>query len=66
MFIIAYFGGFWVYPVLKVMSSFQRGLFILGAAILGGLLYKLGEVLNSIFWPDVSPNKSNLKSKKQF
>jgi len=49
--IIAYYGGFWVYPVMKVLSPMQRALFMGICSVGGGLLYLAGEALNSIVWP---------------
>ena len=48
--IIAYYGGFWVYPVLGVMSAPGRTVFITICAAMAALLYILGEIANSLVW----------------
>lgn len=61
VFIIAFYGGFWVYPILKVLSPFYRGIFVAASAVFGAILYKIGEVTNDKFWP---PAKSRSFKKK--
>jgi len=53
--VIAFYGGFWVYPVFKVLSPLQRALFMAVCSMGGGLLYLAGEGVNSIVWPKAIP-----------
>lgn len=59
---IACFGGFWVYPIFKKLTPEQRAAFMLGCAVLGGVLYVLGEFLNSCIWAQTI-QKSKMKAK---
>lgn len=58
IFIVAHVGGFWVYPVLQVLSPLKRGYFIVGSGVLGAILYKSGEVINKLFWTNGQQNKT--------
>ncbi|RMZ94299.1 androgen-induced protein 1 [Brachionus plicatilis] len=44
--IVAKYGGFWVYPIMAVLTQFQRGLFFGGLLIVLALLYKLGDLMD--------------------
>ena len=57
--IIAYFGGFWVYEVLAVLEPFNRFLFITGLLVFASILYKLGEVVNKVFWQNAIVSKDD-------
>ena len=48
--IIYYYGGFWVYPVFKVLSPVQRVGFMALCGVVGGFLYLAGELLNYAIW----------------
>ncbi len=50
---IAHFGGFWVYPVFKVLSPPMRVVFITVCALSGGLLYVVGMKINQAIWSNV-------------
>ena len=43
-------GGFWVYPVLKVLGPVQRTVFFVVCGVMGGSLYVVGEKLNTLYW----------------
>ena len=49
---IAFYGGFWVYPFMKFMTPVQLGLFFAGCFLLAAFTYKLGQFTNSYFWPE--------------
>ena len=49
--VIAYYGGFWVYPVFKVLTLGQRGGVMALLSGVGGLLYLAGEAANMVVWP---------------
>ncbi|CAF0858377.1 unnamed protein product [Brachionus calyciflorus] len=62
MLIVRKFGGIWVYPLMNVLTNFQKFFVILiFFAIVGGF-YRLGQFLNEYFWPKHSIK--NTKSKK--
>ena len=68
--IVAHFGGFWVYPIFKVLGQVQRIVFMLFCSMFGGFLYILGEALNNLVWSKYSHmakediyGKLNLKEK---
>ena len=48
--IVAHFGGFWVYPIFKVLDPVQRAIFMVFCSMSGGFLYLLGEALNNFVW----------------
>ena len=48
--VIFYFGGFWVYPVFRVLSLGQRAVFMIATSASGGLLYLAGERANKAVW----------------
>lgn len=50
IFIIAYFGGFWVYKVLEVLTKFQRSVFIGVCALIGTALFLAGRQCNKLIW----------------
>eukprot|EP00088_Acartia_fossae_P025275 TRINITY_DN26103_c0_g1_i1.p1 TRINITY_DN26103_c0_g1~~TRINITY_DN26103_c0_g1_i1.p1 ORF type:complete len:233 (-),score=37.07 TRINITY_DN26103_c0_g1_i1:200-871(-) len=54
---IYYKAGFWVYPVFRVLTTQQRGVFMAFCCALGGAFYILGEKLNKMIW------KNNQKKK---
>lgn len=56
---IAYYGGFWVYGVLQVMSPPVRTVFILTCCIVASSFYLVGEKANSLVWskPASKPKK---------
>lgn len=49
---IAKYGGFWVYPVLQVMSPTGRGIFLVTCSACSGLLYLAGEKISSWIWEE--------------
>lgn len=55
--VIFYVGGFWVYPVFKVLSPVTRSIFMFFCCALGGCFYFLGQILNDIIW---SPKRADL------
>jgi len=48
--IVFYRGGFWVYPVFKVLSGTTRPFFMAFCILLGFAFYFLGERLNMMLW----------------
>jgi hypothetical protein len=50
IFIVAYYGGVWVYPILKQLSTVNRLIFIGLIASIVVFLYKLGELFNLFLW----------------
>jgi len=48
--VVFYYGNFWVYPVLQVLSMPWRVAFMAGCAVMGVGLYLLGELFNNIIW----------------
>jgi hypothetical protein len=54
-------GNVWVYPVLAVLPTFGRLLFVLVLVVLSVLYYRLGFALNSFIW---SLNKKETKKKE--
>jgi len=42
--------GFWVYPVLKVLSVEARTVFLVACSLLGVVVYLLGEAVNGLVW----------------
>ena len=48
--IVAHFGGFWVYPIFRVLGTVQRIIFMIFCSMFGGLLYLLSESLNNFVW----------------
>ena len=48
--IIAYFGGFWVYPIFRILGPISRMIFILTSCIVIGSMYYLGVALNGLIW----------------
>jgi hypothetical protein len=63
IFVIAHYGGFWVYPVLKALSTVWRGVFIAAGLLFAAIVYKGGNVLNSLYW-QTSTTPSPAKAKK--
>ncbi len=61
--IIAYFGGFWVYPVLKKLDPVGRTAFIAVSAIGGAMLYGFGELCNRAIWGKIVEKKTKRKNK---
>ena len=50
VFFIAFYGGFWVYPILKKLDAAKRTLFLVVCAAGSALLYIGGEILNNLVW----------------
>ncbi len=50
VFYIAYAGGFWVYPVLKVLSPPARAAFLGASCAVGAAFYVAGEALTKAIW----------------
>ena len=50
VFFIAFYGGFWVYPILKKLDAAKRTLFLVVCAMGSALLYIGGEILNNLVW----------------
>ncbi|KAH9496188.1 Androgen-induced protein 1 protein [Bulinus truncatus] len=57
---IAYLDNFWVYPVLEVLESHQKAIFIFVCLMFFASQYILGESLTKFFW-----RKHEAKSKKK-
>merc|ERR1712059_39683 len=53
--VVFYMGGFWVYPVFKVLSEGQRVVFMIFLAGMSGLLYLGGEKANTLIWGKTEP-----------
>nr|CAG4644294.1 EOG090X0DE4 [Lepidurus arcticus] len=49
-FFIAYYGGFWVYPILAYLDWGSRSLFILGCVAITVILYLTGELCSYLVW----------------
>merc|ERR1712241_267698 len=47
---IYYMTGFWVYPVIKVLSAGQRIVFFAFCGFLGGVLFLIGDIANKMIW----------------
>jgi len=60
--VIAYYGGFWVYPFFKVMSPPVRGVFMVVISALTFPLYVAGETVNALVW---NANSSQGSPKKK-
>merc|ERR1712062_617076 len=41
--VIAYVGGIWVYPILKILDPVPRAAFMITCSLIGGVLYIVGE-----------------------
>ena len=50
VFFIAFYGGFWVYPILKKLDTPKRTFFIVVCAVGSAILYLGGELLNNLVW----------------
>lgn len=48
--VIAHYGGFWVYPFFKVMSTPVRAVFMVVISAMTFPLYMAGEAVNSMVW----------------
>ena len=48
---IAYYGGFWVYPILEHLGPIYRILFISCLIILASVFYKIGQLIQITIWP---------------
>lgn len=48
--VIAYVGGIWVYPILKILDPVPRAAFVITCSLIGGVLYIVGEKLNTMVW----------------
>ena len=62
--IVAHLGGFWVYPIFKVLGPVQRAIFMVFCSLFGGFLYLIGEGLNSIVWSKNVGTKSEGEPQK--
>jgi hypothetical protein len=51
VFVIALCGHYWVYPILAVLSSSARALFIAVLTVVMALFYALGKWLHDVIWP---------------
>jgi len=60
--VIFYYGGFWVYPVFKVLSATMRPVFMMVCMAMGFAFYILGEKLNDLIWEN--KKNSNIVSSK--
>lgn len=56
---IYYMAGFWVYPVIKVLSAGQRICFFAFCGFVGGLLFLAGDVANKMIWGRKPSKKKN-------
>jgi hypothetical protein len=48
--IVAFVGGFWVYPFLEFMPPLYKGIFFVKAMLVMVFFYKLGEIINHFYW----------------
>jgi hypothetical protein len=48
--VVYHYGGFWVYPVFRVLTPTTRPAFMAVCCLMGFVLYLAGEKLNSIIW----------------
>jgi len=48
--VIYHYGGFWVYPVFRVLTPTARPFFMAFCCLLGFTFYLAGEKMNSIIW----------------
>ena len=62
--IVAHLGGFWVYPIFKVLGPVQRAIFMAFCSLFGGFLYLIGEGLNNIVWSKNVDTKSEGEPQK--
>ena len=62
--IVAHLGGFWVYPIFKVLGPVQRAIFMVFCSLFGGFLYLIGEGLNNIVWSKNVDTKSEGEPQK--
>ena len=47
---IAFYGGFWVYPLLKILDRVERTFVIVMCVVGCAILYLGGEVLTTLVW----------------
>ncbi|RUS88993.1 hypothetical protein EGW08_003240 [Elysia chlorotica] len=62
---IAYYEGFWVYPVLQVLAMHERAIFISVCISFFASFYILGEALTKFFWGKASKAKMSPNSKRK-
>lgn len=56
IFIVAKFGGFWIYPFFALMNDLQRNVFFAVSLLYLVSLYKVSEIINNkIFWKEATP-----------
>jgi len=48
--IVAFVGGIWVYPILKILDPVPRAAFMFTCSLFGAFLYLCGEGLNNMVW----------------
>jgi len=49
-FFVAYYDNFWIYPVLKVLGTWERAAFIVICSIFAIIFYIIGEYLTKWIW----------------
>ncbi|RUS88992.1 hypothetical protein EGW08_003239 [Elysia chlorotica] len=63
---VAYYEGFWVYPVLEVLAMLEKVLFIAVCCVFCASFYILGEFLTNILWgKPVQTSKSHKAKAKR-
>jgi len=62
-FIVAYVDGIWIYPVLAVLSTSQRLVFIALCWFVFGILYLFGEMMTRFLWKNQKRLDEGLKRK---
>lgn len=58
--VIYHYGGFWVYPVFRVLTPTTRPVFMAVCCLMGFTLYIIGEKMNAIIWNQKS-GKDDMK-----
>jgi len=69
--VIYHYGGFWVYPVFRVLTPTMRPVFMAVCCLMGFTLYIIGEKMNAVIWGQSSrkdgmkmPQSARRKAKK--
>ncbi|CAL1533245.1 unnamed protein product [Lymnaea stagnalis] len=58
---IAFYDNFWVYPVLQVLKTHERAIFMSSCLLLFAPLYIMGEKISTYFWCKQSTAASRIK-----
>ncbi|KAK3744376.1 hypothetical protein RRG08_010244 [Elysia crispata] len=62
---IAYYEGFWIYPVLEVLAMVERAIFIAVCCVFFAFLYILGEILTNLIWRHPVQTRVSSRSKSR-